>query len=89
VSLLIPCKLLLIIDLYEVPPRLRLLSSFQNEMAQLNVTAGWRDSVETSFNEASACDGCSRRDALSRLSFALGALMLHVAKPFDQVVRTG
>jgi hypothetical protein len=24
-----------------------------------------------------------------RLSFALGALMLHVAKPFDHVVRTG
>jgi hypothetical protein len=29
------------------------------------------------------------RDALSRLSFTLGALMPHVAKPFDHLVRGG
>ena len=65
--------------------------SFQTATARLNVKAGMRDSLATSFNPVYFCgDRCSGREevGLLRLSFTLRALMLHVAKPFGQVVRT-
>jgi hypothetical protein len=52
-------------------------------MSDVNRGHGHRLEIE------SRSPGASQRIHLFRLSFALGALMLHVAKPFDHVVRTG